>query len=87
MACSVQFSLCSMKCACADSGAFAGAGAVRYVHCAVCRVQCAAYQRWRLSSWNKMSQIKMLSLKLTFQKPIAPLYFLGHRKCEMRNKI
>ena len=31
-----------MKCTYSDSGAFAGAGAVRNVHCAVCRVQCAA---------------------------------------------
>ena len=30
-----------IKCTCSDSGAFAGAGAVRNVHCAVCRVQCA----------------------------------------------
>ena len=39
--CSVQFSMCSMKCTCSDSGAFAGAVAVRNVHCAVCRVQYA----------------------------------------------
>ena len=39
--CSIQFSMCSMKCTCSDSGAFAGAGAVSNVHCAVCRVQCA----------------------------------------------
>ena len=35
----VKYSVkCSMKCTCSDSGAFSGAGAVRYVHCAVCRV-------------------------------------------------
>ena len=39
----------------------AGAGAVHSVQCAVCRVQCAACQRWRFSSWNRMSQIKILS--------------------------
>ena len=33
--------MCSMKYTGSDSGAFAGAGAVRIVHCAVCRVQCA----------------------------------------------
>ena len=33
--------MCSMKCTCSDSGVFAGAGAVRNVHCAVRRVQCA----------------------------------------------
>ena len=31
-----------MKCTDAFSGAFAGAGTVRNVQCAVCRVQCAA---------------------------------------------
>ena len=36
--CSVQCSICSMKCTCSDSGAFAGAGEVRNVHCAL---QCA----------------------------------------------
>ena len=37
MVCSVQFSMCmcSMKCTCSDSGAFAGAGVVRNVHCAL----------------------------------------------------
>ena len=39
--CSIQFLIGSMKCTCSDSGAFAGAGAVRNVHCALCRVQCA----------------------------------------------
>ena len=34
--------MCSMKCTCSDSGAFAGgAGAMHNVHCAVCRVQSA----------------------------------------------
>ena len=33
--------MCSLKCTCSDSGAFAGAGAVRNVHCGVCRVHCA----------------------------------------------
>ena len=37
----VRFSMCSMKCTCSDLGAFAGACAVRNVHYAVCRVQCA----------------------------------------------
>ena len=32
--------MCSMKCLCSDSGAFTGAGAVRNVQYAVCRVQC-----------------------------------------------
>ena len=62
-------------CTCSDSGAFAGAGAVRNVHCAVCRVQCAACQRWKFSSWKKMSQSKILSFKITSQKPIALMYF------------
>ena len=44
MACSLKCSMCSMKCTVADLGAFAGAGVVRNVHCAVCRVQCAACQ-------------------------------------------
>ena len=34
--CSVQCSICGIKCTCLDLGAFAGAGAVRNVHCAVC---------------------------------------------------
>ena len=37
MVCNVQFSLCNMK----FTGAFSGAGVVRNVQCAVCRVQCA----------------------------------------------
>ena len=38
--CSTQCSMCSMKCTCSDSGAFAGAGAVRnvQVQCAGCSV-------------------------------------------------
>ena len=43
--CSVQCLMYSMKCACSDSGVFAGAGAGRNVHCAVCRVQCVACQK------------------------------------------
>ena len=43
----VEFSakclMSSMKCTDAVSGAFAGAGTVRNVHCAVCRVQSAVY--------------------------------------------
>ena len=35
MVCSVQCLMCSMKCTGADSSVFAGAGAVRSVHCAV----------------------------------------------------
>ena len=34
-----------LQCTCADSGASAGAGAVRYINCAILRVQCAACQR------------------------------------------
>ena len=33
-----------MKCTCSDSGAFAGAVAVRNLQCEVCMVQCAACQ-------------------------------------------
>ena len=36
--CSVQSSMCIIKCTCSDSRAFADAGAVRNVHCAVCTV-------------------------------------------------
>ena len=39
--CSVHISMCIMKYTCSDSGAFAGAGAGRNVHCPVCRGQCA----------------------------------------------
>ena len=39
MACSAKCSMCSMKCTDAVSCAFAGAGTVRNVHCAVCGVQ------------------------------------------------
>ena len=35
--CSVQCSICCMKCTCSDSLACAGAGAACNVHCAVCR--------------------------------------------------
>ena len=41
MVCSVQCSICSKKCTCSDSGALTGAGAVRDVHCAVCKVHTA----------------------------------------------
>ena len=49
-ACSAKSSMCSRKCTDAVSGEFAGAGTVRNAHCAVCRVQCAACQRWKFSS-------------------------------------
>ena len=39
--CSVEWSVCSMKCTGAGTSAYAGAGAVCSVHCAVCSVQCA----------------------------------------------
>ena len=52
------------ECTGEDAGVFAFADAVRSVHCVVCRVQCAASQRWRSSSWNRISQIKILSLKI-----------------------
>ena len=61
---SVQCLICSMKCTCWDSRAFAGAGAVCNVHCAVCRVHWAACQRWRFSRWNRISQIKNLKKQL-----------------------
>ena len=43
MVCSVECSMCSMKCTCSDSGAFSGSGTgtVRNVHCAGCRVLAA----------------------------------------------
>ena len=40
---------CSIKCKGADSGAFAGEGAVHIVHCAMCMVQWAACQRHDLA--------------------------------------
>ena len=40
MMCSVQCSMCSMKCTGAHRGAGAGASTVCSVHCAVCSVQC-----------------------------------------------
>ena len=39
------YSVQCVKCTGADSGAFEGAGLVRNVYCAVCRVQCAAWKR------------------------------------------
>ena len=47
MACSAKYSMCSMKWTGEVSGAFAGAGTVRNVHCAVFRVQCGTCQRWK----------------------------------------
>ena len=41
VACSAKCSMCSVKFTDAVSGAFAGAGTVRNVHYAMCRVQCA----------------------------------------------
>ena len=38
MAYSVHCSICSLKCTGYDSGGFAGAGAVRNLHCAGCNV-------------------------------------------------
>ena len=55
------------------SGAFTGAGTVCNVHCAVCRVQCAAYKRWEFWNWNRISQIKFYLLKL-FIKNQKPKY-------------
>ena len=49
MACSATCSVCSMKPTDAVSGAFSVAGRVRNIHCAVCRVQCAACPKWKLS--------------------------------------
>ena len=76
MVCSVKFSMCSMKRTCSDSGAFSGACAVCNVYYAVCRVQCAACQRWWLSSWNMKFQINMLSWEIIFQKLLDLVYFL-----------
>ena len=38
----VHWSVCRIKCTCADSGAFAGAGEMHNAHRPVCRVQFAA---------------------------------------------
>ena len=63
--------MCSMKCIYSYSGIFADAGLVQ---CSGCIVLLAKI--WRFSSWNRMSQIKMISLEITFQKLIALLYFV-----------
>ena len=52
------------------------AGAVHSVHCPICRVQCAACQRWRFSSWNRISQIKIIYSRITSQKQIALMYLI-----------
>ena len=54
MACSVQWSMCSMKCTIADSGIFAGAGAVPNIHFAVCSIGAPAPSKAR-TGWNWFS--------------------------------
>ena len=71
MVCNAKCSMCSMKCTYAVSSAFAGAGRVHYVHCAVCRVQCAACKRWKLSGWKRMSQNSNLYFQIASQKYIV----------------
>ena len=44
MAYSVKCSMCRGKCTCENTGAFAGAGALCSVHCAMCSVQPATYE-------------------------------------------
>ena len=39
--CSVECSVCSMKCTVAGTSSWAGADAVSSAHCEVCSVQCA----------------------------------------------
>ena len=82
MAFNVKCSMCSMKGTDAVSGAFAGAGTVRNVHCVVCRLQCAPYQRWKSISCNRMSQI--FKRKCIF---LGQVETIGFWKCKMSNKI
>ena len=90
----LKCSMSSIKCTCSDSGAFAGAGAVRYVHCAVCRVQCEfkdedlAMQK----EWVKLKK-KKKNGKNSFTKTMALVYFLKtvwdckFLKLKRRNKV
>ena len=75
--CSVQCSTFSMKCKCSDSGAFAGAGEVRNVHCAVYRGQCAAskYNETECIIKQGVSNTNSI-LRNYFLKPKSPTVFL-----------
>ena len=73
--CSVQCSMCIMKCKGADSGASSGSGAVHTVLCAVGSVQGSACNRQRVSTLNQISLIKFYFLTLGFQKRIALVFF------------
>ena len=61
MVCSVQCSMCCIKCTCSDSGAFAGSGAVRNVHCAVCSVLPAKYNMVQLTVHVSVSVLPVLT--------------------------
>ena len=56
--CSVQFSICSMKCTGADAGA--GSGVVCSVQRAMCSVQCLS--EYKISAKSKFLVIDMKSL-------------------------
>ena len=77
IACNAKCSMCIIKCTDTVFGAYAGAGTVHNVHCAVFRVQFAACQIRKFSSGFGMSQIKILTFTIASQKHIAILYFLG----------
>ena len=62
--CTVQCSMCSMKCRGADSGAGTGSGAVYTVQCAVCSVLPVR------GTLNKISLTKLIFFILAFQKNI-----------------
>ena len=75
MACSEQCSICSMSAQVQMQVHWAGVGAVRSVHCVLCRVQYALCQIWRFVSWNRISQLKVSSFTITSKKTNSPKFF------------
>ena len=73
--------MCSMKCTCADSSAFLGAGAVRIVHCVLCSVLgamcCLPKMKIEQSERDELDKKKNYCSKSLFknQYPSCILFF------------
>ena len=76
MVSSVQFAMCNMKFSCFNSRAFTGAGAVRNVHCSVCRVQCDEEIAFE-TGWIKLNFMSRNNLLKTNSPSIFYLDGLG----------